>query len=97
MNKEEALELLKKLKPLEKRIESRKGGTIDKFFIVPIEYLTDKDYKIYWFDFWNKEMAYSVNAISSDDYTIVGIMRKAGNFIFVEKNIEYIKSLTRYQ
>ena len=35
MTENEAKDLLEKLKPLEKRAEMKKGGTIDKFFIVP--------------------------------------------------------------
>lgn len=97
MELKEAEELLRKLKPLENRVEMKTGGIINRFFIVPKEYLTDKGYDIYWPDFWSDDVATCPNKNHGKEYTIIAVKRTESGVVFVSKDFEYIKELGQYQ
>lgn len=97
MKLKEAKEILEKLKPLENKAEMKRGGKINKFFIVPMEYLTEKDYSIYWPDFWQKDIAISTDKRHGVEYTLVAIKRTKSMTVFVCKDLDYIQALAQYQ
>ena len=93
MSKDEALELLEKLKPLEKKVKSKKGAIIHKFFIVPLDFLDKNDLGVDWIGFWSKDYAFTDILRDKVEYNIVGVHRHDYSTFAVLNDIEYIKSL----
>lgn len=80
MSKEEALELLERLKLLENTKELKNNGTVSKFFIVPTDLIKSDHKNLNPLDLWECNFDFQKELKSDIDYGIIMLKRKGWTF-----------------